>query len=270
MLTHNSFSTQSTLLTTLLPALSLTNTLAFLLHGKYPTLLHRILRIRLAPLRGARHAARDISFEYLNRQLVWHAFTEFLLFLLPLVGVSRWRRWIGRAWRKMALQLRRMVGGGKANGETASQGGKLAALPERTCGICWEEQSTVPVDGGAMVGAGGGAGGVVGSSETDVTNPYEAVPCGCVYCYVCLAGKLEEGEGEGWVCLRCGELVREGRVWRGDVVERLEGGVGEEDAVTALDEGDEGGAERKGDATAPFKTEWARDESDSGVDVTNG
>ena len=268
ILTTKTFQTQSTLLTSVLPTLHLTNTLFFLLHGTYPTLLHRILRIRLAPLHGNRHSARDISFEYLNRQLVWHAFTEFLLFLLPLVGVARWRRWIGRAWRKMRLQIRRAVGGGKAEDREISEGGKLAMLPERTCGICWEEQNAAPVDGGAMVGAGGG-GGVVGSSETDVTNPYEGVPCGCVYCYVCLAGKLEGEEGEGWVCLRCGEVVREGRVWRGDVVEE-KGSGGGEDAATALDEGDKGESRAEVKATAPFKTEWAQDESDSGVDVTNG
>lgn len=65
---------------------------------------------------------------------------------------------------------------------------------------------------------GGGGGGVVGSAQTDVTNPYEAVPCGCVYCFVCLAQKIEAEEGEGWTCLRCGEVVKECRPWSGDVV----------------------------------------------------
>ena len=57
--------------------------LAFLLHGRYRTLLDRILRMRLAP--PTSQVSREVSFEYLNRQLVWHAFTEFLLFVLPLV-----------------------------------------------------------------------------------------------------------------------------------------------------------------------------------------
>ena len=32
---------------------------------------------------------RALSFEYLNRQLVWHELSELLLFLLPLINVSR-------------------------------------------------------------------------------------------------------------------------------------------------------------------------------------
>jgi peroxin-2 len=36
-----------------------------------------------------RDASRAISFEFLNRQLVWHAFTDFLLFLLPLLRPRR-------------------------------------------------------------------------------------------------------------------------------------------------------------------------------------
>ena len=141
-------------------------------------------------------------------------------------------------------------------------------LPERTCGICWEEQNAVLVDGamaGVAAGAGGGGGGgVVGSSETDVTNPYEGVPCGCVYCYVCLASRLEAEEGEGWVCLRCGEVIRQGRVWSGDVIVEGEEGGGEEqeeeDArILDDDRGKEEEAARELNATAtPFKTEWTQ------------
>lgn len=64
----------------------------------------------------------------------------------------------------------------------------------------------------------GASGGVIGSAQTDVTSPYETVPCGCVYCFVCLATRLEGEEGEGWVCLRCGNLVKECRPWAGDVL----------------------------------------------------
>src|ERR1700709_2758243 len=72
--------------------------LIFLVNGRYRTLVDRIIRIRLAP--PSSQVSREVSFEYLNRQLVWHAFTEFLLFLLPLVGISRWRRGLARARRK--------------------------------------------------------------------------------------------------------------------------------------------------------------------------
>ena len=72
--------------------------LIFLVNGRYRTLIDRFLGLRLvAPTNQVR---REVSFEYLNRQLVWHAFTEFLLFLLPLMGINRWRRWLSKAWRK--------------------------------------------------------------------------------------------------------------------------------------------------------------------------
>ena len=51
------------------------------------SVLERLLRARLVYARAA--MARALSFEYLNRQLVWHELSELLLFLLPLVNVGR-------------------------------------------------------------------------------------------------------------------------------------------------------------------------------------
>lgn len=62
------------------------------------------------------------------------------------------------------------------------------------------------------------AGGIAGSAQTDITNPYEAQPCGCVYCYGCLATRLEAENGEGVVCLRCAEVITSGCPWSGDVL----------------------------------------------------
>lgn len=42
--------------------------------------------------------ARAISFEYLNRQLVWHELSEVLLFVLPLVSVTRIKKMITNKW----------------------------------------------------------------------------------------------------------------------------------------------------------------------------
>ncbi|KAA8911824.1 Pex12 amino terminal region-domain-containing protein [Sphaerosporella brunnea] len=183
-------------------ALTLLSFTAFLVTGHYRTILDRVLRMRLVT--PNRTVAREVSFEYLNRQLVWHAFTEFLLFILPLLRIGRWRRW----WARF---LRRVRSENGAAGETT---GELAFLPERTCAICYKE--TDAESAGAALG---------GGRATDITNPYEAVECGHAYCYVCLAGKIELEEGEGWTCLRCGELVKRCRPWRGG----LEGltGVGD-------------------------------------------
>ncbi|KAI7869752.1 Pex12 amino terminal region-domain-containing protein [Spinellus fusiger] len=54
-------------------ALSLVNFLVFLYSGKYRTLLDRCLRMRL--VYAKKSINRQVSFEFLNRQMVWHAFT---------------------------------------------------------------------------------------------------------------------------------------------------------------------------------------------------
>ena len=162
--------------------------------GHYRTLLDRVLRMRLVPPNRA--VSREVSFEYLNRQLVWHAFTEFLLFILPLLKIGKWRRW----WSRIVRKVRSDGGGG---GEAV---GELAFLPERTCAICYKETDAESA-GAAMSGG----------RATDITNPYEAVECGHVYCYVCLAGKIELEEGEGWTCLRCGGGIKRCRPWRGGI-----------------------------------------------------
>ncbi|KAF5006487.1 hypothetical protein FDECE_7136 [Fusarium decemcellulare] len=184
--------------------------LVFLLHGRYRTLLDRVLRMRLAP--PTSQVSREVSFEYLNRQLVWHAFTEFLLFVLPLIGIQRWRRWLTRTWRKTKEIIRTgPEEDGKPNGE-------YAFLPERTCAICYQDQNDTATSETEIMAAAASSG-VIGSAQTDITNPYETIPCGCVYCFVCLATRLEREEGEGWTCLRCGEHVRECKPWSGDLLE---------------------------------------------------
>lgn len=205
-------------LSTIHSVTALASFLRFLYNGQYRTLLDRALRLRLVPISA--HTSREVSFEYLNRQLVWHAFTEFLLFLLPLVGISRWRRIIGRSWRRALIFLKRSFGRGSSDDEEEEMPkGELGFLPERTCAICYSSQNPAPGGSEAEILAATAGGGVVGSAQTDITNPYEAMPCGDVYCFVCIAQKIEAEEGEGWTCLRCGEVVKECKPWNGDVLE---------------------------------------------------
>ena len=262
--------------------------LVFLVNGRYRTLLDRILRLRLAP--PTNQVSREVSFEYLNRQLVWHAFTEFLLFLLPLVGISRWRRWIARAWRKSKSLLQR----GEESEEATSQG-ELAFLSERTCAICYQDQNPTSTTEGEIMAISGASGGVVGSSQNDITNPYEAIACGCIYCFVCIATRLEAEEGEGFICLRCGELIKECKPWAGDVEEPQASSnkkkVGFSDGKDSDPKHSRSASHAdavKGDVANPGSErgiamqseqslaeglveshEWAREESDSGTDVRN-
>ncbi|TRY92209.1 hypothetical protein DNTS_022623 [Danionella cerebrum] len=63
---------------------SLVNFLVFLQRGTFPTLLERLLGVRPVFIRP--QGPRDINFQYLNRELLWHGFAEFLIFLLPLIN----------------------------------------------------------------------------------------------------------------------------------------------------------------------------------------
>lgn len=215
----------TTRLSTLHSLASFTSFLVFLINGRYRTLTDRLLHLRLVSPNAQTH--REVSFEYLNRQLVWHAFTEFLLFLLPLVGISRWRRWLARAWRKAKRAL--STDPASSTIEPEEKKGPLSFLPERTCAICYQEQNPAGVTEAEVLGANTQAGGgITGSVSTDIVNPYETMECECIYCFVCIASKIEAEEGSGWSCLRCGETVLRCRPWRADVlVEPVKGAKGQ-------------------------------------------
>lgn len=145
------------------------------------------------------------------------------------MGISRWRRWIARAWKKTKTAGAKLWHGASFTTKEIDdedeelQKGELAFLPERTCAICYQDQnpaggqSEQEVISSTSLGANSG---IIGSATTDITNPYSADPCGCIYCFVCIAQRIEAEEGEGWVCLRCGEVVKECRPWHGDVIVR--------------------------------------------------
>ncbi|KAJ8099119.1 Pex12 amino terminal region-domain-containing protein [Lipomyces tetrasporus] len=172
--------------------LDLANFVTFLFNGKYPTLLYRLCRLRMVS--SSRALSREVSFEFLNRQLVWKEFTNFLLFVLPIIHIPR----LKRTFNKMITT---------ASSKTDTTTGHLSFLPERTCAICYYQDSRI---GGLSATADPAS---IGVGSNDITNPYVAVECGHIYCYVCLVTQIEEQEGEGWRCLRCGELIKKARVW---------------------------------------------------------
>ena len=200
------------------------------MHGRYRTLVDRLLRLRLTP--GSSQLRNEVSFEYLNRQLVWHAFTEFLLFMLPLVGIRRWRRWLTRAWQALVSFITR-TNNGNENDQRAA--GEYAFLPERTCAICYEDQTLAaasPEDIQKISAS--TSSGIVGSAKTDITTPYETIPCGCVYCFVCLVQRLQLEDGSAWTCLRCGTEVKECQPWNGDVLNPSDGRIEEENGHSQI------------------------------------
>ncbi|KAG6552426.1 hypothetical protein Mapa_005987 [Marchantia paleacea] len=66
------------------------NLIVFLHTGRYRCIIERILKARLVYERPAMN--RAVSFEYMNRQLVWHEFSELLLLVLPLLNMLSIRK----------------------------------------------------------------------------------------------------------------------------------------------------------------------------------
>ncbi|XP_068653465.1 peroxisome biogenesis protein 2-like [Aristolochia californica] len=73
-------------------AASFGNLLIFLYTGRYRNLVERVLRARL--VYGSHNMNRAVSFEYMNRQLVWNEFSEMLLLLLPLLNSASVKKFL--------------------------------------------------------------------------------------------------------------------------------------------------------------------------------
>ncbi|KZS97782.1 hypothetical protein SISNIDRAFT_436411 [Sistotremastrum niveocremeum HHB9708] len=197
-------------------ALSLVGFLAFLWDGRYRTLTDRLLRLKLTPTRRA--STRNVSYEFMNRQMVWHAFTEFLLFLLPLVNTRRLRRHAKQTVHdftsSLSQYLLRSTSGKMISeeaekrhekGKSVALKGKYWSLPERECAICAEDALSRSTSKG-----------IPATNLTDSDTPKNPIhvpyvaSCGHTYCYFCLADRLlrvaEDGDS-GWNCLRCTEKI---------------------------------------------------------------
>ncbi|KAI0375698.1 peroxisomal biogenesis factor 2 [Pilatotrama ljubarskyi] len=238
----------------------LLNFVFFLWNGRYRTLADRLLRLRLVSARH--HFQREVSYEFMNRQMVWHAFTEFLLFLLPLVNTRALRRQIQSAASRLTLAsilpapLKPLVASSdSAQGEKNRRRGKYWMLPEDQCAICAENASTNFADPAnalsslAAVSPYTTAGATTGSAEAGdpdhapqfpLNTPY-VTSCGHVYCYYCLTERMmrtaDDRSGIGpkgtqWECLRCGEGVI--------AADRVEAEAEGPDYASGVDDEDEG------------------------------
>jgi len=101
---------------------SIINFFTFLYDGRYVSLLCRLLRMRLV-YESVQAGNRNVSFEYMNKQLVWHGFTEFLMFILPLVNVDKIKNFVARTFY------------------SPIQG---ASIPEGVCPICKQDPIQTP------------------------------------------------------------------------------------------------------------------------------
>lgn len=71
-------------------AASFVNFLFFLRTGRYRSLVERFLCARLVYEKS--NMNQNVSYEYMNRQLVWQEFSELLLLILPLLNITSIRK----------------------------------------------------------------------------------------------------------------------------------------------------------------------------------
>lgn len=74
-----------TLVSSIVQLASLINFLVFLRRGQHPVLCERIVGARAVFTKP--NVIRDVNYQYMNRELLWHGFAEFLIFLLPLMNI---------------------------------------------------------------------------------------------------------------------------------------------------------------------------------------
>ncbi|XP_077998705.1 peroxisome biogenesis factor 2-like [Glandiceps talaboti] len=77
---------------------TLVNFLLFLQDGQYQHLLERVLGIRAGFAK--QQSMRQVSFEYMIRELLWHGFAEFLFFVLPLINFQKLKNFFTRQFSR--------------------------------------------------------------------------------------------------------------------------------------------------------------------------
>ncbi|KAJ1308493.1 hypothetical protein OPQ81_004197 [Rhizoctonia solani] len=201
-------------------ALSLASFVVFLLNGRYRTLADRLLGLRLEPVK--RMVTRSVNYDFMNRQMVWHAFTEFLIFLLPLIDTKALKRRLLQSsanlqplsYLPIPSYFRPMLGLNKdkvSNPDTERRG-PYWSLPSSQCAICTEEAATTVVH---MIAPDASERNQELSAsekwmpEAAPTHPLNTpyiTSCGHAYCYVCVADRVLRAADDGggpWECLRC-------------------------------------------------------------------
>lgn len=99
---------------------SLFNFLVFLRNGRHPVLAERLVGAQAVFSKP--NVVRDVTYQYMNRELLWHGFAEFLIFLLPLINT-----------RKLKTAMSSFVFGEKLDG-----GGRDGQEVWKECGLCGE------------------------------------------------------------------------------------------------------------------------------------
>jgi len=179
-----------------LKTVNLLNFTVFLINGKYPSILHRLLGIIETPIISdlLKFNGSNVNYEFQNRQLVWNVMTEFLVFLLPLLQLRK----ISKFTKKL---YHRANGPNTIEFELGNNDAKQLTpytnLPVLECAICHYNNHQAAQSGGRVFTTAG-----------PVTNPC-ITNCGHVYCYVCIATQFNvmKSSGDDVPCLRCGSKL---------------------------------------------------------------
>lgn len=162
------------------------NFVLFLIQGQYSSLLHRVLGIVITPLNPdlLKFNGNNVSFEFQNRQLVWNVMTEFLVFVIPLLHVQKWRRLL----RSMVAKKAEITNDSSKAAQT-----RFTALPIFQCAICIEVSEASGMK----------------AASTQVTNAH-VTSCGHIFCYICLVTRrnaAENGNELAELCPRCSRKI---------------------------------------------------------------
>ena len=191
-------------------------------------LADRFLRMRLVSTQHV--TSRDVSYEFMNRQMVWHAFTvssaffflpiadfvsymqEFLLFALPMVNTRALGRKIMHVSSRFSVasmvpsSIREAfdMSAGTSTQSPTRRRGKYWSLPLDQCAICYQDSTTDLSDPATALSS--LASPVYTSNNVDsppgTTEGAEEEPppyplntpyitdCGHTYCYVCVTNRM--------------------------------------------------------------------------------
>ena len=84
------------LIKSILQMANLLNFCLFLLKGEFPTLKERFFSLYMLP--RERQKLRQLSYEFMNREIVWYGFGEFLFFVLPHLNLFAIKNFVNRVF----------------------------------------------------------------------------------------------------------------------------------------------------------------------------
>ncbi len=82
------------IVSTTLKGLSLLNFVLFLLYGHYPSMRERLSGLTMTPTQP--QTLRQLSYDYMNREILWYGFSEFIFFVLPQLNLFALKNWMRR------------------------------------------------------------------------------------------------------------------------------------------------------------------------------